>query len=178
MVEGAHKKVVSDLAKKHSATKAEILSQVQQHLSKGLEENRDWTEKALDDKVRVDEVQDALKKITDSFHGKLANLQESLSVAITTKYADNCQNIVQVKEHMAKFLTQLTKMNEEKNEMLEIMNTKVDYSKLKTFLDELKEDQTVISNEVKARPTKSEVTELILKGGTPDEIGADMQNIT
>ena len=88
----------------------------------------------------MDEVQDALKKITDSFHGKLANLQESLSVAITTKYADNCQNIVQVKEHMAKFLTQLTKMNEEKNEMLEMMNTKVDYSKLKTFLDELKED--------------------------------------
>ena len=74
MVEGAHKKVVSDLAKKQSASKTEILSQVQQHLSKGLEDNRDWTEKALDDKVRVDEVQDALKKITDSFHGKLANL--------------------------------------------------------------------------------------------------------
>ena len=44
----------------------------------------------MEDKVRVDEVQDALKKITDSFHGKLSALQENLSVAITTKYADNC----------------------------------------------------------------------------------------
>ena len=44
--------------------------------------------------MRVDEVQDALKKITDSFHGKLSTLQENLSVAIMTKYADNCQNIV------------------------------------------------------------------------------------
>lgn len=48
----------------------------------------------MEDKVRVDEVQDALKKITDSFHGKLASMQENLSIAITTKYADNCQNIV------------------------------------------------------------------------------------
>ena len=44
----------------------------------------------MEDKVRVDEVQDALKKITDSFHGKLASMQENLSIAITTKYADNC----------------------------------------------------------------------------------------
>ena len=48
----------------------------------------------MEDKVRVDEVQDALKKITDSFHAKLANLQENISVAVTKKYADNCQNIV------------------------------------------------------------------------------------
>jgi len=69
----------------------------------------------MEDKVRVDEVQDALKKITDSFHSKLANLQENLSVAVTTKYADNCQNIVQLKEHLAKMLTQFSKLNEEKN---------------------------------------------------------------
>jgi len=55
---------------------------------------KDWTEKALEDKVRVDEVQDALKKITDSFHGKLASMQENLSIAITNKYVDNCKNIV------------------------------------------------------------------------------------
>ena len=74
-------------------------------MSKANEDMRDFNTKALEDKVRVDEVQDALKKITDSFHGKLATLQESISIAITTKYADNCQNIVQVKETVAKVLT-------------------------------------------------------------------------
>ena len=69
----------------------------------------------MEDKVRVDEVQDALKKITDSFHAKLASLQENVSVAVTKKYADNCQNIVQVKEHLAKMLTQISNLNEEKN---------------------------------------------------------------
>ena len=98
----------------------------------------------MEDKVRVDEVQDALKKITDSFHGKLATLQENLSVAITTKYADNCQNIVQVKEHLAKMLTQFSKLNEEKNELRDIIESKVDHSTLKQFSDELQDDITVL----------------------------------
>ena len=98
----------------------------------------------MEDKVRVDEVQDALKKITDSFHSKLSTLQENLSVAITTKYADNCQNIVQIKEHLAKMLTQFSKLNEEKNEMRDIIECKVDHSKLKQFTDELQDDITVL----------------------------------
>jgi len=53
-------------------------------------ELKEYTVKQLEDKVRVDEVQDALKKITDSFHGKLSNMQENMTVAVTSKYADNC----------------------------------------------------------------------------------------
>ena len=63
-----------------------------------------------------------------------------MTVAITTKYADNCQNIVQVKEHLAKLLTQFSKLNEDKNELKEIVESKVDHSKLKLFTDELSDD--------------------------------------
>lgn len=128
----------------------------------------------MEDKVRVDEVQEALKKITDSFHGKLGTIQENLTVAITTKYADNCQNIVQLKEHLAKLLTQFSKLNEEKNEMREVIDAKVDHSRLKTTVDELNDELTVLSNEVGKRIKKTEVTELIKKGGNPEELATDM----
>lgn len=90
MVEATHKKVMNDLAKRQQAIKSDVICQVQHSLDNTSAEMKEWSEKSMEDKVRVDEVQDALKKITDSFHGKLSTLQENLSVAITTKYADNC----------------------------------------------------------------------------------------
>ena len=132
----------------------------------------------MEDKVRVDEVQDALKKITDSFHAKLANLQENVSVAVTKKYADNCQNIVQVKEHLAKMLTQISNLNEEKNQIKEQLDSKVEFSRLKGLTDELTDDITVLKNELKQKLTKAETTDLINQGGSPNELFGDMQNIT
>ena len=70
-------------------------------------------------------------------------------MAVTTKYADNCQNIVQVKEHLAKMLTQISKLNEEKNELRDFIESKVDHSKLKQYTDELQDDVTVLKNDVK-----------------------------
>ena len=152
---------MNELAKRQQTMKSDIICQVQHSLDTCSSELKEWSEKGMEDKVRVDEVQDALKKITDSFHGKLATLQENLSVAITTKYADNCQNIVQVKEHLAKMLTQFSKLNEEKNEMREIMESKVDHSKLKQFADELQDDIAVLQKEVKQKVSTTDVTEIL-----------------
>eukprot|EP00353_Schmidingerella_taraikaensis_P010564 CAMPEP_0185589804 /NCGR_PEP_ID=MMETSP0434-20130131/58387_1 /TAXON_ID=626734 ORGANISM="Favella taraikaensis, Strain Fe Narragansett Bay" /NCGR_SAMPLE_ID=MMETSP0434 /ASSEMBLY_ACC=CAM_ASM_000379 /LENGTH=69 /DNA_ID=CAMNT_0028213499 /DNA_START=716 /DNA_END=925 /DNA_ORIENTATION=+ len=69
-------------------------------------------------------------------------------------------------------------MNEEKNELNELINSKVDHSKLKSFADELGDDIKLLQNELKGRLTKVEVTDLISKGGSSEEISADMQNIT
>lgn len=179
MVEGGHKKILSDLAKRQQANKSEIAGAVQNQISKTRDEINERCDKSLEDKVRVEEIQDALKKITDSFHGKIATVQESLSVAITTKYADNCQNIVQAKELVAKVLTQLTKLNEEKDQLKEIINAKVDHSKLKSYTDELKDDLTVLQHEIKTRVTHTDVTDLLCKSGaSPTELSTDMQNIT
>ena len=43
----------------------------------------------LEDKVRVDEVQDALKRITENFNYKLENTQENLTQALLTKLAEH-----------------------------------------------------------------------------------------
>ena len=94
MVEGAHKKVINELAKRQKVLKTEMTALVQSQCDGRISEMKDWIQSSMEDKVRVDEVQDALKKITDSFHAKLGNLQENVSVAVTKKYADNCQNIV------------------------------------------------------------------------------------
>ena len=80
---------------------------------------------------------------------------------MTTKYADNCQNIVQVKEHLAKLLTQFSKLNEEKNELKDLIESKVDHSRLKASIDELNDEITVLTNELGLRIKKTEATELI-----------------
>ena len=41
-------------------------------------------------------------------------------------------------------LTQFSKLNEEKNELREFIDAKVDHSKLKSFSDELRDDITVL----------------------------------
>ena len=41
-------------------------------------------------------------------------------------------------------LTQFSKLNEEKNQMRDIIESKVDHSKLKSFTDELQDDITVL----------------------------------
>ena len=53
------------------------MANVQTNIDECVTAIKEWTEKSLEYKVRVDEVQDALKKITDSFHSKLQNVQES-----------------------------------------------------------------------------------------------------
>ena len=56
MVEGGHKKVMSDLGKRQTAIKNDVICQVQHQLDTCTKELKDWTEKSLEDKVRVDEV--------------------------------------------------------------------------------------------------------------------------
>ena len=68
---------------------------------------------------------------------------------------------MQVKEHLAKLLTQFSKLNEDKNDLKELVESKVDHSKLKGFFDELQDDIIVLKNELKKRMTHSDVTELI-----------------
>ena len=53
------------------------MGQVQADIDQCVKAIKEWTERSLEDKVRVDEVQDALKKITDSFHSKLQAIQEN-----------------------------------------------------------------------------------------------------
>lgn len=65
---------MADLPKRYTAMKNDVICQVQHSLDACTSNLKEWTEKAMEDKVRVDEVQDALKKITDSFHGKLASI--------------------------------------------------------------------------------------------------------
>ena len=74
MVDGAHKKVINELVKRQKAAKTEMATLVQSQCDGRISEMKDWIQTSMEDKVRVDEVQDALKKITDSFHAKLASL--------------------------------------------------------------------------------------------------------
>lgn len=75
-------------------------------------------------------------------------------------------------------LTQFSNLNEEKNKIREIIDSKVDHSKLKQFADELSDDITVLKNDLVQKTSKTDVTELISKGGSPDDIMSDMQQIT
>lgn len=92
---------------------------------------KSFTETQLEDKVRVDEVQDALKKITDGFHAKLNLLQENMQVYITGSHAEASQGIVQLKESVAKMLTQLATLLEEKQLLEDKVAHKVDTAPFK-----------------------------------------------
>ena len=69
---------------------------------------KEWTKKEMEDKVRVDEVQDALKKISDTFYVKINSVHESSQQLVNLKYQDNCQSIVGIKENLAKMLSQFS----------------------------------------------------------------------
>ena len=75
-------------------------------------------------------------------------------------------------------LTQISNLNEEKNQIKEQLDSKVEFSRLKGLTDELTDDIIVLKNDLKQRLTKSEVTDLINQGGSPNELFGDMQNIT
>ena len=75
-------------------------------------------------------------------------------------------------------LTQISKLNEEKNELRDFIESKVDHSKLKQYTDELQDDVTVLKNEVKQKASKTDVSEMIRQSGSPEELGKDMQNVT
>ena len=75
-------------------------------------------------------------------------------------------------------LTQISNLNEEKNQIKEQLDSKVEFSRLKGLTDELTDDITVLKNELKQKLTKAETTDLINQGGSPNELFGDMQNIT
>ena len=77
MVENSQKKVLNEVGKRLSTLQTDIMGQVQADIDQCVKAIKEWTERSLEDKVRVDEVQDALKKITDSFHSKLQAIQEN-----------------------------------------------------------------------------------------------------
>ena len=56
MVEGSHKKVMNDLAKRQTAIQNDVICQVQNQLDSCTKDVKEWSEKSLEDKVRVDEV--------------------------------------------------------------------------------------------------------------------------
>ena len=71
LVENSQKKVLNEVSKRLGTLKSDLKEQVQSDIDQCIKAIKEWTERSLEDKVRVDEVQDALKKITDSFHTKL-----------------------------------------------------------------------------------------------------------
>ena len=56
MVEGAHKKVINELAKRQKVAKTEMTAQVQSQCDGRISEMKDWIQSSMEDKVRVDEV--------------------------------------------------------------------------------------------------------------------------
>ena len=56
MVEGAHKKVINDLAKRQKVAKTEMTALVQSQCDGRISEMKDWIQSSMEDKVRVDEV--------------------------------------------------------------------------------------------------------------------------
>ena len=71
MIENSQKKILNEVNKRQSVLQTEIMAQVQTNIDECVTAIKEWTDQSLENKVRVDEVQDALKKITDSFHSKL-----------------------------------------------------------------------------------------------------------
>ena len=130
MVEAVQKKAVSELAKRQQAIKHEVQEETAQRLSEAIQTLKQHTETQLEDKVRVDEVQDALKKITDGFHAKLNLLQENMQVYVTGSHAEASQGIVQLKENVAKMLTQLSTLIQEKQTLEQQVAVKVDEASL------------------------------------------------
>ena len=71
-------------------------------------------------------------------------------------------------------LTQISNLNEEKNQIKEQLDSKVEFSRMKGLTDELTDDIVVLKNDIKQRLTKAETTELINQGGNPNELFGDM----
>ena len=71
MIENSQKKILNEVNKRQSVLQTEMMAQVQTNIDECVTAIKEWTDQSLENKVRVDEVQDALKKITDSFHSKL-----------------------------------------------------------------------------------------------------------
>ena len=71
MIENSQKKILNEVNKRQSVLQTEMMAQVQTNIDECVTAVKEWTDQSLENKVRVDEVQDALKKITDSFHSKL-----------------------------------------------------------------------------------------------------------
>ena len=174
MIENSQKKILNEVNKRQSVLQTEIMAQVQTNIDECVTAIKEWTDQSLENKVRVDEVQDALKKITDSFHSKLQNMQETSQQLLQTKYADNCQNIVQIKEHLAKILSQVSAQSDEHAKLEERLEEKIDKAKLKSEVDELRDGISELQNDMKLRPEKEEVVQIINSKGNPDEFFADI----
>ena len=178
MVEAVQKKAVGELAKRQQAIKAEVEEETGLRLSEAIGTLKQHTEAQLEDKVRVDEVQDALKKITDGFHAKLNFLQENMQVYVTGSQAEASQGIVQLKENVAKMLTQLSTLIEEKETLELKVAAKVDETNFSQKLALFSEKVDKCMEGLQDRVSKEEVGEFIDKKANLDEICSDIQNIT
>ena len=101
-------------------------------------------------------------------------MQETSQQLLQTKYADNCQNIVQIKEHLAKILSQVSAQSDEHAKLEERLEEKIDKAKLKSEVDELRDGISELQNDMKLRPEKEEVVQIINSKGNPDEFFADI----
>ena len=77
LVEKGHKKILKEITSQQINLQNQILGEVTKKNIETEKQLKEWTQSQMDDKVRVDEVQDALKKITDSLYSKITGVQES-----------------------------------------------------------------------------------------------------
>lgn len=67
-------------------------------LTSEINRTREWCEKHLGDKVRVEEVQDALRKLTDVFNTKMNAQQLDTQKQLQVKGGENMDNVKKVND--------------------------------------------------------------------------------
>ncbi len=115
MFEGNLKKVSQELVKVHDF--------VRQETQASDKKTKETFERLLEDKVRVDEVQEALKRITESFNFKLETLQENLTQALLTKFSEHFQTQNVSNEKLAKIKAEITNQNQVTESKIENLNS-------------------------------------------------------
>ncbi|CDW85981.1 UNKNOWN [Stylonychia lemnae] len=189
LMKTTQKKIMQDVGKIKSDIETTINEQKDQ-LFLLLDQQRNEMETRIDgeisDKVRVDEVQDALRRLTESFQIKLENIHSELSRQMHTKNEDCYTALERLKNEIQDIgLGSRGKVSQEQIDaimnQLEFMNkdimSKSDKKNVQSQLDFLNENLANLNKDMLMKANVHDVMTMLDKKPNSDEIQLDINYV-
>jgi hypothetical protein len=144
MLENNLKKVSNEVGKLQEASKSELVA--------AEKKTKETVLQMMEDKVRVDEVQDALKRMTESFNFKLEQIQDHYTQIVNTTTSENSQALAQHKDIVDKLVYASKKRDE---------SVEVRLSEIAQAFDECREGLDQIAKQAEEKTSRADVVELL-----------------
>eukprot|EP00347_Sterkiella_histriomuscorum_P015749 403355827 len=187
LMKNSQKKVMIDLQKIKSDVEASIIQYKEDFQQSQINFKEDIDQRLqneINDKVRVDEVQDALRRLTESFQIKLENIHNELIRQIQTKNEDCYAGLDSLKRDINDVQSQSQRGRVSQEQLdailnqLEFMNkdiiNKCDKKNVQTQLDFLNENLASLNKEMLMKANIHDIMSMLDKKPNSDEIQLDI----